>query len=782
MHRREIPLLLGFALWAAPAFAYSPPPAINGCVGSAAVSSFRLTAQPPAQATPAWISIRNVNNLPSGYRISYAPLDLPSNTKDAKLTLVMVPKAGDGQLTVLEPRLAASSTEWAAPFAPRIVLVVFAPQGLDEKRLTNLVTRDENLTNALADYADETAELESGLALAREMEQDADDDAARPARPLTPAEQAIFALVRALNPAVSSYDPLGAGRKMGAATLTGKGRDAFFENAGGLFPGAGALPMVKQWLLPDTEFRSVYAVPSGPDGMALCAQLAPKTRNKLAYVWAYRVSGAPAPSASIANHADLPIAMRSAVDVRIDKVADLATDFRLLEHAFDWMLVPASGPAVHIPVRPQSDARALRVDLRNFPAGPGEYSLQAHWDWGVMKVAGSVRLHKLDELTAARLSLESQDKLITESGPVDVDFTGADFLFVDRAALHRPGSAHQIELDLPQDRSGNLRVEIDTDALHAGPYSLALWRIDGKTAEVPLRVLPPNPRVDRIAPRVNAGEREQTISIWGSELDRISAIESDRAEIALAPPTEDGTHREAKVRLQSSAKAGDRLALAAKVEGLANPLKLGIALQVAAARPKITEAKASIPRDLVIVPREGEIPAGSFVSFLMKVSGGVNSTMGLECSDPAMTVAPLKLRPNASGDSLFVSFDPGAVGASGCTLNATAEIEAIGKSDPFTLGKVVRLPRIESFTMSDEKSPDGFFGVLKGFDLETIEKTGWDARAGIAVSELPRPIAGEGAKQSLRISMPWPSPTPRAPIYIWLRGETEGRATRIGHE
>src|SRR5262249_56530725 len=122
------------------------------------------------------------------------------------------------------------------------------------------------LTNALADYADQTAELEAGLQLAREMEQDAVDDAQRPPRPVTPAEQAIFSLVRALNPAVSSYDPLGAGRRAGPATMTGTRMDAFFENAGGLFPGGGALPMIKQFLMPDTEFRSVFGVPIESDG------------------------------------------------------------------------------------------------------------------------------------------------------------------------------------------------------------------------------------------------------------------------------------------------------------------------------------------------------------------------------------------------------------------------------------------------------------------------------------------------------------------------------------
>src|SRR6266849_4934713 len=89
--------------------------ASRGCVGSVSVAGFRLSAQ-PAGSGSSWVPIRQVNNIPSGYRISYQPLDLPADLrKDAKLTFVMVPKASDGQVTVLEPRLAASSTEWTAP-------------------------------------------------------------------------------------------------------------------------------------------------------------------------------------------------------------------------------------------------------------------------------------------------------------------------------------------------------------------------------------------------------------------------------------------------------------------------------------------------------------------------------------------------------------------------------------------------------------------------------------------------------------------------------------------
>src|SRR5579871_1567975 len=137
MTRRCLSLLL----WCS----FTSAAATRGCVGSVSVASFRLSVRPSAAGAVA-IPLRHANNLPSGYRISYQPLDLPADLKaNAKLTLVMVPKANDGQLTVLEPRGAGVSTEWTAPLAPQVAVVVFAPQGLDEKRLTNLVTRDENL-------------------------------------------------------------------------------------------------------------------------------------------------------------------------------------------------------------------------------------------------------------------------------------------------------------------------------------------------------------------------------------------------------------------------------------------------------------------------------------------------------------------------------------------------------------------------------------------------------------------------------------------------------------
>ncbi|HXP86067.1 MAG TPA: hypothetical protein VN841_15185 [Bryobacteraceae bacterium] len=785
--------------------------ATRTCDGSMPVTSFRLSASPPDnQSQPNWVPLWHVNNLRAGYRIRYQPDDLPADMKNnAKLTLVMVPASPTGQITVLEPRAAATATEWQAPFTTRILLLVFAPQGLDEKRLTNLVTKDDVMASALADYADQTADLEASLDLIADLQDSAAD--ARP-RATTPAEQALFALVRALNPAVSGFDPLGAGRRAGPATLMGKGAAAFFENAGGLIPGGGGsvLPEVKTWLMPDTDFRSVYQVPAPNGGMSLCAKLQPRTRNKIAYLWAYRVISSP-PVAVTAGLpvTHLPIGLRAAVPLKLDK----PDDWRLLARVFDWTLTAEgdSGKPLPVAARPIVDERALQLDLRQFSGPPGTYRLEGKWDWGAVKLTGLVWLHRLEDLSAVHLTPESQDRLIASSGPVNIDLTGANLMFLDRAFLHRPSSSRQIPAELPEVRTtpiDPLPVEIDTDGLRPGPYLLALSRIDGATTDIPVRLLPPVPRIDTANARVHLGDREQTVTITGAGLDRIQNLETAGADLALQPAAEDSAKRGLTVRLHAEAKAGDRLTLLARVEGMTQAIRFPGVLQVTAARPVITEAKAALPREFTTAARgglrDGELPAGSWANVSLRAapsSSDANAgqpatplpaaplTVTVQCSDPQFTIQPITVHAGEKLTSaqlsspapgvLFLSLDPGAVGQSGCALTATVESEALGKSDPFPLGTVVRLPRIESLTLTDEKAPEGFYGALKGFDLDTIEKTGWDDHTGVTVAEAPQPLAGEGARQTLRISMPWPSPSPKAPLFIWLRGQTDGRPTGV---
>jgi hypothetical protein len=751
------------------------------CVGSVPITTFRLSASPSRSGSPVWMPIRQINNLPSGYRIRYQPGAVPADMgKDAAVALWIVPKTGDGQMQVLAPAPAASSTEWNVPFDVSVVILVFAPQGFDEKRLTNLMTRDPALVSALAEYADQTNDLEATLEALRDLDDDT-EAALEPGRASTPTELALLALVRALNPAVSSYDPFGSGRRAGPTSMMGRGANLFFENAGGVVPGGEILPAAKQFLMPDTEFRSVYGAGAEAGSMTLCAQRQARTRNKVAYVWAYRLTNAPAPNAQIVattgEIADVPIGIRAGVTLKLPA----GKMWELLNRVTDWGLVsPAGGAPLHIEAHPSAATRELRLDLRNFSGLPGVYGIEGRWDWGAVRLKGSVRLHKLDDLTAATLTPESQDNLVIESGPVALDLTGANLRFIQRAWIHRPESERQIPVDLPVKRDGpadHLRVEVNTDGLHPGSYQLALLRVDGATTDIPVQILTSAPRIDSTNLRLNAGEPAQTILLQGADLDRIDALESPLATIELRAPNKANTQREAVVRLRPATLAGADLQLAAKVAGRKRPLPFPGVLQVVPAKPHITDARAAAPQDLLISLHDGEIPAGSFVSFTLRYEGAAKPSLSLKC-DGAPAASPQMYTVPAPG-TLFFAADPGTIGNTGCKLAAIIESQETGASEPFPLGNVVRVPHIEKFTVTNDPAPGGYVAILEGWDLESIERTGWNATLGLPSTELPRSIAGQGAKQTLRIAMPWPSPTPKSPLFVFLRGESQGRVTHI---
>ncbi len=84
--------------------------------------------------------------------------------------------------------------------------------------------------------------------------------------------------------------------------------------------------------------------------------------------------------------------------------------------------------------------------------------------------------------------------------------------------------------------------------------------------------------------------------------------------------------------------------------------------------------------------------------------------------------------------------------------------------------------RIEKFTLCDRKIERKLYaGTVTGEDLQLIEKTGWNAKHGYPVQGIPTPVASDPAQQTLDIALPWPPPNPQAPLYIWVRGETEAR-------
>lgn len=84
-----------------------------------------------------------------------------------------------------------------------------------------------------------------------------------------------------------------------------------------------------------------------------------------------------------------------------------------------------------------------------------------------------------------------------------------------------------------------------------------------------------------------------------------------------------------------------------------------------------------------------------------------------------------------------------------------------GRSDPFVLGRVIRVPHLDKFALTSEKvGESSYAGVLEGHDLDVIEKIGWDAEHGVPVESIPAPVPGDASRQTLRIALHWPEPEP----------------------
>jgi hypothetical protein len=251
----------------------------------------------------------------------------------------------------------------------------------------------------------------------------------------------------------------------------------------------------------------------------------------------------------------------------------------------------------------------------------------------------------------------------------------------------------------------------------------------------------------------------------------------------------DAVERKATVRLGSGLKARQELDLQMKVEGMTALQSVKLALKVAPARPKITAASMSRAQSLGIELKPDELPADTFVTYSVRAEHlDEPATVRIACLESTQTLAAQELRPGEKSSAarldrsgaggLFLSLMPGAIGQPGCELSVSVETAEGGSSDGWKLGRVARLPKIEKFTVTDEKISDAqYVGVLEGEHLESISKVGWDAEHGLLVDSLPVPMAGDSQRQTLRIPLAWPSPAPRAPLYVWLQGEDKGRLT-----
>lgn len=757
----------------------------------------------PGQGT---LPLNRVNRLDEGDKIIYAPVTRAGEKRPGKVTVVMVarrPRADEKYgFEVLEPKPAEASGEWKVPFPSALAVFVYGPSGISVGKVRGFLARDEDLVGQLADYAEKTAQTEQLLqALAAYETAGASENLNAALQGFArnygvysrvdrnaPLEQQTLAVIRNLNPALSTYDPItpnGQARLSQTAGLATIVAGMFFGSTVGLAAGSTAMAMnMKTILFPNSDFRSLYAQPVD-HGTALCGKReGAQGRTRLVYLWAMRAPSETPPKIAITGMNHVPERRRSLVQAQVEGGA-----WALVGRARNWRVVDSEGRTTPVSVVGIADRQRLEIDFGQ--VGAGSYRLEADWDWDRFDVEGEIHVHQLPEFSGVKPTPASQNRLRQKSGKQVVTLTGSDFEFVEKVTLVRRNDRYGTPLAVPFTlpagaRSGvqeSIEMEIDTTQLVAGEYVLQFYQGERDPREAPLRILPDPPKPERLPVRVNAGERERSVELVGERLELITGLRAEGLELELGPPG--GRGRQLRLRSREEWRQGAQYDVVMEVEGYGEPLVLKGAIVVVGPRPRIREARVSPPANLPVAVKAGELPAGVYSSVLLEVEhAGASAAAEVGCEDAGGGRVRAGLGQPRDGvkleavqpGSYYLSFDAGRW-PNGCSLAVTID-NGEGVSNPRVLGRVVRTPKIENFRLTDEAVGEGrYAGILEGRDLELIERVGWDAENGVEVGGLPTPLAGESYRQQLRVTVKWPSPKPHAPLWVWLRGETEGRAT-----
>ncbi|HET9744011.1 MAG TPA: hypothetical protein VFQ00_14775 [Terriglobales bacterium] len=756
-----------------------------------------------------------------GEKLRYEPVKVPESLKEkARVSLIVVPVGSDGtkQLQVLPAQPVSAPAEWVMTQRASAIGVVFGPHGIDTKKVASLVQKHPEIVTKLANYAEETSRVEALVQTLSDYEDSAPDSKGLQSvldgfqsqygvklpsiDPKSASTQQALSIVKALAPTVASNDPLPSRDNVvgKASGLAGSVAASYFGAPVALaIGGAQLVEGLRTSLFPPTDFVSAFAQSETGNSTNLCTAkpLNKKSKAKVDYVWMSRISDNAVPEVTLAANTNIPLGTDSSVTVKTATEAQRQE----LSRVRDWHLVSGSRE-IPIPVKIQNGTGddALSVNLQQAKLTPGQYQLAAKWDWTLFNVGGNLDVRALGNIANAKVTPQSQDALIAGAGPVQVQLAGTDFEFVQSVALLDPSNPknkpQSLEFTLPkgkaQGEQTTMQAQIDTASLHAGEYKLAIQQTGGAAHDLAITVHPPNPQLAQTPMRVNVGEPQQTIQLHGTHLERIEKLTSPDASWTLSPvgkQVHEEQQRTATVKLQANAKKGDTLPVDMYVAGLHAPLKINDVLDVAGPRPRITAATKSFAAESGVELRNGELPAGTAASFALQVQNvDGRPEVGLACKEAADTRHALQLAPGdkngsaaldfAGTGNLFLSVDPGSIGDSGCELVAQITESQTGTSDPFDLGEVVRVPRIDKLSIGDDKvDASTYAGSITGSDLQLIEKIGWSAKAGDPVQGIPTPIPGQPQEQTLKIAVPWPPPAPHAPLYVWLRGENEARAT-----
>jgi hypothetical protein len=798
-------LLLACAAAILPACAEpaSIPPLV--CPAGGPIGAVDLRVFSPRGAQP--LPLRTINRLEEGDTILYRPLLRPSEQRKGEVAIVLVPAdpaAVGEKLRILAPLRAGKPQQWKVPWRVAVVAFVYGPSGLNERKVKTFLSRDDTLVAQLADYAEKTAQTEALIdALSSSSSSAATVQAALQGfsaqyglntqvdRTAPPNQQALVVL-RALNPAIATYDPIspqGApqlGQTAGLATTVAT---MFFGTPVGLAAGGTAMLFeLRAVAFPRTEFRSSFSQPLPNDGLGLCGRRDPvPPHTRVAYLWASRVPNTGPPRLAVAKGGSLPAGLKSPLPV----IAEEA-DWKVVDRAHHWTLQPAGGKPVLIPVHKLGDTKTFELDLAHVK--PGAYTLAANWDWDPFQVKGRIEVSLLSDFSHARLLSASQDMLVSRTGKVPVTLEGADFEFVTKVEIERVGDKFAspapapfvLPLGLRQGPQDRMDVQVNTIDLDPGPYRLIVEQADGKPHTVAFKILPAPPHIDNLPAVLNQGASNLEFLLKGQRLDLLRRVEVAHGTAALAPPVPGQTEERAlTLHMEPGIEAGTSLALRAYIEDRSEPLTFADAVRIVGPRPRIAALTISQPADQDVRLDSGELPGGMFLSAMLRVEHlQSNSLVKLGCAQPGgarLTLhlgersGPLSLQQLAPGE-LFLSFDT-SVWLNGCELRATVANGTEGESDPYTMGRIVRVPNIALFQLAYPTGNGEVNATLTGENLETIERVGWTPDSG-EPAPLPLPVGGEGRQQKLVLHVPLP-PDSHATLYLWLRGESRPRPTRV---
>ena len=609
-----------------------------------------------------------------------------------------------------------------------------------------------------------------------------------------PVNQQAMTLFATLNPTLATYDPIqpSVGARFGqTASVATAVATLFFGNPVGLAAGGTAMLLdLRAVAFPGTEFRSSFAEPlPGNRGLNLCGSRAPvPTHTRIAYVWATRIPNEGAPAIEIGKSSYLPISQKSPLPVEVPEKA-----WKYLERARKWTLVGDKGQKASIPVLKLANQKALELDLSKFKLPPGDYKLNGYWDWQPFEAKGDVHVEPLGDFAHAQLEPASQDKLIAKIGKIPVTLASADFEFTTKVDLKKVGDEFAIAEAIPFKLPIGLRdgpqehmdLQIDTENLDPGTYDLLINQQDNKTRDIPIKILPALTRIENLPLTANEGVGTENYILRGKNLNLIAKLEMPGAVVDLGP--DGATERKITVHLAKLPPVGTTLEMKAYLNDRHEPLTFPEAIRVTGPLPAITASTPAQPADMPIELRGSEFPAGYTLSASINVKNvQPSSVLELGCfgdSGPRLRLHPGEEIDGGNlqiigKDTYFLSMDT-ARWPSGCSVQARWDNAGTGMSEPFTLGRLIRIPQVDSFEMTTDDAGNGLqAGILTGRNLETIEKAGWDLNTGYDVLGLPSPIPGPGQRQTLRIGLP-PQPNPPVALDLWLRGEQQGRTTKI---